>query len=156
MVVNSMGWTVDLGYQLIKHTVQVRTVRAVCAVRGQLGVAGPRCRRRGLAACMHQMPPTTALRIPHPSTRASPHPRPRPPSLTVPVPPRSRATPPAPSPACMQALKCGVVLVVGDERLFSQLSGDLRRADASIEVRGGGMGGRGGVWDVCVGGGRRP
>jgi len=38
-------------------------------------------------------------------------------------------------PACLQTLKCGVVLVVGDERLYSQLSSELKRQNSGIEVR---------------------
>jgi polyribonucleotide 5'-hydroxyl-kinase len=44
------------------------------------------------------------------------------------------------------ALRCGVVLVVGDERLYSQLSGELRKSDPGVQVerrgRGGGRGGQ--------------
>jgi polyribonucleotide 5'-hydroxyl-kinase len=32
------------------------------------------------------------------------------------------------------ALRCGVVLVVGDERLYSQLSGELRKSDPGVQV----------------------
>ena len=148
----------DRGPRLPAHQAHGAGARCARCVRCARAVGGrwTEVPLQGLSGMHASDAPYNRPSHPPPIDARFPHPRPRPPSLTVPVPPRSRATPPAPSPACMQALKCGVVLVVGDERLFSQLSGDLRRADASIEVRGGGMGGRGGVWDVCVGGGRRP
>ncbi|KAI3429530.1 hypothetical protein D9Q98_005618 [Chlorella vulgaris] len=34
----------------------------------------------------------------------------------------------------VQSLKCGVVLVVGDERLYSQLSADMKKSDPTIQV----------------------
>jgi polynucleotide 5'-kinase involved in rRNA processing len=36
----------------------------------------------------------------------------------------------------VQSLKCGVVLVVGDERLYSQLSADMKKSDPTIQVSG--------------------
>lgn len=33
-----------------------------------------------------------------------------------------------------QTLKCDMVLVVGDERLYSQLSGELKRTAPSVQV----------------------
>lgn len=36
--------------------------------------------------------------------------------------------------ATLQALKCSVVLVVGDERLYSQLSGELKRSSPEVQV----------------------
>lgn len=42
----------------------------------------------------------------------------------------------------LSALKCGVVLVVGDERLYSQLSGEMRKSGTGVQVRGGKTRGR--------------
>lgn len=129
LVVNSMGWIVELGYELIKHTVQVGAAGgwfgacvwppAPAAVPAAGGAASLSCRVRPLRHARGSTPP------PHSVAHV----------------------PPAP----LQALKCSVVLVVGDERLYSQLSGDLRKADSSIAVRFRCRGLRGGV-EVGLGG----
>ena len=121
LVVNSMGWIVELGYELLKHTVQVGAggvsvpdgTGRVHAEPGQLTVGMRRSAaqtdRAGSAAPL--LP--TCL------------PEPRAPPL-----PCHRGAPRRPSSA---AWCC----VVGDERLYSQLSSELRRTDPGIQVRPG-------------------
>lgn len=98
-----MGWIVDLGYELLKHTIQAR--------RGAGGDRQAVISRAGEAAQGGQ---GAWVQATVPGGKAP-----------------ARLTRPASAP---QALKCDVVLVVGDERLYSQLSGELKRGSPGVQV----------------------